>query len=155
MAEISFERDEDFDTRQHQDYREDGWLGGSHTEVPYYLSCLTRKNYCQTSFETWRPAALQFITESTPESAWISRSTYFEKFAVLILKHLYRNSRLHIRFPIRKEHREEWVTRHAIANPTLKIADLAVLLRTTVKQIERNASAMDARREYARLNAGS
>jgi hypothetical protein len=152
MDDISFELDTDFDTNGHQFHREEGWLGGAFFEVPYYLSCLSRINYCRTPRETWREATRQFIAEHLPESEWIDRSTYFETFAVLLLKHLYRNSTLHLRHPIRKELRTEWVARIAIANPKLPIEKLAKLLKTTVKQIERNSDAMLARREYARLD---
>jgi hypothetical protein len=155
MAEISFERDEDFNTEQHRVYREEGWVGGPDWEVCYYLSCLERTNYFQTPRVVWEAAAKQYVSLHASASAWITRSQYFTSFAVLVLKHIYRSTPVGSSHSIRKEFRNEWVERNAIAHPKLQIAKLATLLKTTVKQIERNSGAMLARREYARLNAGS
>lgn len=152
MNEISFERDTDFDSERHRSYREDGWLGGPNFEICYFLSCLQGVNYFRTPQTVWEPAARRFINRKARESAWICQSSYFAPFAVLILKHLYRESDLGTRHPIRIERREERAERCAIANPKLQLMELAALLKTTVKQLERNSGVMLARREYTRLN---
>jgi hypothetical protein len=151
MFAIEFAREEDFDTERHQRYRDDGWIGGTNSEVCYFLSCLTRINYFRMPQEVWEPAAKQYINSQARDSAWITRSNYFHQFAVLILKKLYRQSKLSQRYPIRKEHRTEKIARNVIAHADLSIDKLAILLKTTVKQIERNSSAMFAHREFHRL----
>ena len=152
MLDIAFERNEDFDTELHRSYRDDAWLAGSYAEVPYFLSCVTRTNYIKAHHNVWEQAAKEFFSNHTSESAWITRSRCFHDFAVLILKQQYRESELGQRFPIRKESRTEWVARVAIAHSRLTIDALAKKLNTTLKQIERNSTAMLARREFARPN---
>jgi hypothetical protein len=152
MVEISFDKESDFESDRHRLYREESWLGGPAFEICYFLSCLQRVNYFQTPQTDWEPAAQQFVNRNEPESAWICQSSYFVHFAALLLKHRYRESELGKCHPIRKERREERVERFAIANAKLPLSELATLLQTTVKQIERNSDAMLARREYARLN---
>jgi hypothetical protein len=116
MPDIEFDREEEFDTREHRAYRDDGWMGGPYTEVRYFLSCLTRINYMRTPMEVWHPAAKQFISTQTPQSAWIVQSSYFHEFAVLILKDLYRKSELGRSHPIRVEKRTERAARFVICS---------------------------------------
>jgi len=153
MEELRFDRDEDFSTRLHQDYREDGWMGGPHTEVMYLLSCLTRTNYRRTPFDVWNRAAQEFISAKLPSARWTTYSTYFATFAVLMLKDLYRQSKLGKKYAVREEHREERVTRFGVTNPELTLETTADRLKTTVKQLQRNSTFMLARREYERTKS--
>jgi hypothetical protein len=154
MGDIRFECEEDFGTEEHRCRRDDGWLGGPYTEAPYFLSCLTRVNYVSTPFETWDPELRAFFADRAPQGCrWIVHSNYFHPFAILILKHLYRECNLSKRFPIRTEHRTERAARYAICHPQLTLEKLAALLKTTVKQLERNSEAMLARREFERLDS--
>jgi hypothetical protein len=153
MFDIDFAHDKDFDTEQHRSYRESGWIGGPFTEVRYLLSCLTRINYFREHLEVWEPAAKEFITAHSPDSAWITRSRYFHDFAVLILKEIYRGSELGGRHPIRKELRTERIARSVVAHVPMSVDELAILLKTTAKQLERNSIAMLAHREFRRLTS--
>jgi hypothetical protein len=89
----------------------------------------------------------------TPDCSWVAQSSYFYMFAVLILRELYRQSELGRRYPIRAEHRTEKAARFVIAHPHLPLEELARRFGTTVKQLERNSTAMLAFREYRRLLA--
>jgi hypothetical protein len=150
MTRGEFASDDDFDTEWHRLRREEGWLGGPFTELRYFLSCLTRINYERTPFEVWEPAARDFISNDASSTGWITRSTYFPEFAVLLLRELYRQSDIGKRYPIRAETRQEKATRFALAHPNLNIEELAKRLKTTVKQLQRNSSLMLALREYQR-----
>src|SRR5687768_1472312 len=152
MEELRFDRDEDFCTEKHRQYREEGWIGGPYTELVYLLSCLTRVNYHRTPQTVWYPAAQEFISDKVPKAGWITRSHYFAEFAVLLLKDLYRQNRLAKRFPIRAERREERATRFALTNPELTIDEMAKGLKTTVKQLQRNCMFTLAQREYRLVN---
>jgi hypothetical protein len=153
FSALEFGRDEDFESENHRTFRNESWFGGPYSEVPYFLSCLTRTNYVRTRNEVWQEAAKQFISSQAPESEWITGSHYFFEFAVLILKDLYRASQLGKRHPIRNEHREERITRGVIAHAHLSIEALATQLKITVKQLNRNCIAMLAHREFRRLTA--
>jgi hypothetical protein len=148
---LQFDRDADFGTEEHRARRDDGWMGGPFTELPYFLSCLTRVNYVRTTFETWEPALREFVQKHIPDSAWITRSRYFHSFAILILRELYRQSELDRQYPYRAEHRTERATRFVIAHPQLSLEELASRFGTTAKQLERNSDAMLAFREFRRL----
>jgi len=151
MEEHRFDRDEDFTTEKHRQYREEGWIGGPYTEVVYLLSCLTRINYQRTPQKVWYPAAQEFISAELPGAGWVIHSTYFAQFAVPLLRDLYRQSKLGKRFPIRAEHREERATRFALTNPALSVNEMAKALATTMKQLERNSTFNLARREFERV----
>ena len=148
MEEFRFEHDEDFATRRHQNLREDGWMGGSHTEAKYLLSCLTRINYYDTPTEVWYPAAKEFVSANFPKADWIVRSTHFGEFAVLLLKDLNRQSKLGKQFPYRAERRGERAARFAMTNPDLTVDEWARRLKTTVKQLQRNSDVSLVQREY-------
>lgn len=149
---LEFHREADFDTDEHRFRREDGWLGGSYVELPYFLSCLTMNNYVRTPFATWDPAVREYVRKTTPDAAWIAASSYFHDFAVLILRELYRQSELGRQYPIRPERRPEKATRFVICHPALTLEELASQFGTTVKQLQRNSTAMLAFREYRRLS---
>ena len=146
---LQFGPDGDFDTKEHRAYRDDGWMGGPYTELTYFLSCLTRVNYARSPFDVWDPAMRAYVAENAPESAWITESTYFHPFALLILRELYRCSKLGKRYPIRAERRAEKAARFVIANPRLSLEDLASQFGTTVKQLKRNSNAMLALLEFS------
>lgn len=151
MEELRFEHDDDFATQLHHDHREDVWIGGPYTEVVYLLSCLTRVNYHRTPEKVWYPAAQEFISAHVPKASWITRSHYFAEFAVLLLKDLYRQNGLAKRYPIRAERREERARRFALTNPEMTVEEIAVKLKTTVKQLQRNSSLQVARVQFERL----
>ncbi|MEX2172847.1 MAG: hypothetical protein WD872_00710 [Pirellulaceae bacterium] len=150
MRLIEFQRDVDFETEEHRSRRESGWMGGAFVELPYFLSCLTRINFERVPVEVWEPAAREFITKEASRASWITRSPYFQEFAVLILRECYRQSCLGHRFPIRAENRQERSTRFVLEHPHLTIEEISQRLNTTDKQLHRNSMLMLALREHDR-----
>jgi hypothetical protein len=146
--DLSFENAEDFGTPAHQARRSDGWLGGPFVELPYFLSCLTRTNYYGSSPKIWEPELRQFIAKRLPQAKWITGSSYFYEFAVLLIKDLYRCSPLGKRHPIGVEKNRDTAVRFAILHPQLSIERMAEALGTTVKQLQRNSYVHLAIREY-------
>ena len=148
---LRFDDIADFDAEEHRVGRNDGWIGGSFTELTYFLSCLTRTNYVRMPFESWDPVLREYLQRTTPVSAWITKSPSFHKFAVLIVRELYRQSELGKQYPIRAELRREKLARSVIAHPQLSLEEPAKQFGTTVKQLERNSDAMLALRDFRRL----
>lgn len=147
----SFTNDEDFDTEWHRFRREEGWFGGTHVEVPYFLSCLCRTNYCGLSYEKWETELRRVIATKFSHVDWILDSTYFYEFSLLLLKDTYRNSSLGKRHPLPKEEKRKAATRFAILRPHLSLDQMAKELGTTAKQLQRNSEVSLAIREFKRV----
>jgi hypothetical protein len=105
-------------------------------------------DFVRTPREAWDPVCRSYLVEHDPDSAWITRSSYFYDFAVLIFRELYRNCELGKLHPTRGESRQERFVREAIRCPKKSLAELASQLRTTEKQLQRNSMLMLALREY-------
>jgi len=153
VSDLSFSAGSDFNTREHRVLRIDGWMGGAFVELPYFLSCLTQKNFMATSREKWEPALQRFISKKLPTAKWIFRSKCTYGFAVLLVKHLYRESDIGSRYPIAPESKRHKVARFAILNPQLSIDEVARRCETTAKQVARNCDADLALREFKRLKS--
>lgn len=151
-SDLSFDVRQDFDEREHYHRRIDGWMGGPFVELPYFLSCLLRINLVKTECEEWQPKLEQFISKNLPSAKWIVHSTYFYTFAVLLVKHFYRESELGKQYPIARETKQHKVARFAILHPHLSNGEIARRCSTTSKQVTRNCLAQLALREYGLLN---
>jgi hypothetical protein len=136
--------DTPFDSPEHRDLEQNGWIGGTAVTVRFYLGRLIRQNLFRVSTDEVTSLFVQYLgNRISREGAELLRYGQGWDIAELLLRSYFESE---TRCKSKCDQREIAAIEACLSNPNLSDTELAQMANTTTKQLARMSTLKLARK---------
>lgn len=139
------------DDPRHRRLRDRAWLYGPEVEGRYYLGKYVQENLFLTGHGEYEERLRCSLRGALPAAGWLLQSRYWHDGGLLWLRHVYRRTDEHERFPLRRESKETLAIVLLLERGILADHELQAELGCSIAAMQRWVKYRQFRREWVRI----